>query len=79
MNPESNTIDGDLALFGIKVFFALSVGIFKFRPCPSRLSTEDAVPKQVLLLPDSKVSGKTVQVSGAFPCGLSLKMQLWEL
>jgi len=43
MNPESNTIDGDSVLLGIKVFFALS--IFKFRPFPSRLSTEDAVPK----------------------------------
>lgn len=58
MNSESNTIDRDLALSGIKVFFALSVGIFKFRPRPSRLSTEDAVPKQVLLSPNSKISGE---------------------
>lgn len=78
LNSESNTIDRDLALFGIKVFFALSVGIFKFRPLPSRLSTEDAVPKQMLLSPNSKISGKTVQVSKPLLCGLSLKMQLRE-
>lgn len=62
MNPESSTIDADLALFRIKVVFALSKGRFKWRPLPSRSSTADAVPKQVLLPPESKISGKTANV-----------------